>query len=167
MNSRKGKRGRAGSREPAGDEGCNGIMGAKGAIVAAVLATCGLLAVPSAVAKDFGPADLRVCGRSHCAPIVNKRLLRILSNFYWGPRRVVPVGPVRNGASAFALRWRDGYVSGLVAGTGLNRFRAHGFFCGRFVPGHWYRFPAEATVWLKRLTAGMRPIRVHAPPPSC
>jgi hypothetical protein len=140
---------------------------AKAAIVAVVLATSGLLAIPAAVAKDFGPGELRVCGRSQCVPIVNKRLLRILSNYYWGPSRIVRTAPVHRGARAFALRWRNGYTSGLVGGAGLERFRGHGFFCGRFVPGHWYRFPAEATVWLKRLTAGMRPLRVYAPPPSC
>jgi len=67
---------------------------------AAVVATCGLLAVPAAVAKDFGPGDLRVCGRSQCVPIVNERLLKILSAYYYGPRRVVRAAPVRHGAPA-------------------------------------------------------------------
>ena len=137
------------------------------AIAAGAIAGCGLLAIPAAPAKDFGPGDLRVCGRSECVPIVSKRLLRILNAYYWGPRRVVRAGPVRRGAPAFALRWRNGYVSGLVAGADLNRFRAHGFFCGRFVGGRWYRFPAKASIWLKKLTAALRPMHVYAPPPSC
>jgi hypothetical protein len=136
-------------------------------IVAALIATSALLAVPSAVAKEFGPGDLRVCGRSRCVPIVNQRVLKVLSTYYYGPRRVVRAGPVRRGAPGFALRWRDGFASGLVAGTDLNRFRGHGFFCGRFVRGRWYRFPAEATAALRRLTAGIRPLRVYPPPRSC
>ena len=136
-------------------------------IVAALIAISGLLAVPSAVAKEFGPGDLRVYGKSQCVPIVNKRLLKILSSYYYGPRRVARAGPVRRGVPGFALRWRDGFASGLVAGAELNRFRGHGFFCGRFVRGRWYRFPAEATAALRRLTAGIRPLRVYPPPRSC
>ena len=84
-------------------------------IVAGLAATC-LLAVPTPAAKDFGPGDLRVCGRA-------------------APR--------------------------------LDRFRAYGFFCGRFRRGKWYRFPARAAAALRMLTAGLRPLRVSAPPPSC
>ena len=142
-------------------------MRANLATAVALLTACGLLAIPAATAKDVGPGDLRVCGRSHCVPIMNRRLVRILNAYYWGPRPVIRAGPVRRGAPAFALRWRDGYVSGLVAGADLNRFRAHGFFCERFVRGRWYRFRAEATVWLKKLTTQLRPLRVYAPPPSC
>jgi hypothetical protein len=136
-------------------------------LAAAMVATCGLLAVPAAVAKDFGPGDLRVCGRSQCVPIVNERLLKILSAYYYGPRRVVRAAPVRRGAPGFALRWRDGYVSAVVAGANLDRFRGQGFFCGRFVRGKWYRFPAGAAAALRTMTAGMRPLRVMAPPRSC
>jgi hypothetical protein len=136
-------------------------------IAAVVIATCGLLAVPSAVAKDFGPGDIKVCGRSQCVPIVNKRLLRILSAYYYGPRKVVLAAPVRIGARGFALRWRNGYTSAVVGGATLDRFRAQGFFCGRFVRGRWYRFPVEATAGLRKLTAGIRPLRVTAAPPSC
>lgn len=136
-------------------------------IAAVVVAACGLLAVPGAVAKDFGPGDIRVCGRSHCQPIVQKRLLRILSAYYWGPRKVTRAAPVRLGARGFALRWKNGYTSAVVGGAKLDRLRAQGFFCGRFVRGRWYRFPAEATIMVKKLTAGMRPLRITAPPPSC
>ena len=136
--------------------------------IAAVLIAAGaLLAVPAAVAKDFGPGDLRVCGRAHCVPIVNRSLLRVLSSYYWGPGRPARAAPVRNGAPAFELRFRNGYASGIVASSRLDRFRAYGFFCGRFVRGRWYRFPARASAALRRLTAGFRPLRVSAPPPSC
>jgi hypothetical protein len=135
---------------------------------AIAIAVCGLLSVPGAVAKDFRPGDVLACGRSHCLPIVNRRLVRILSAYYWGPRKVVRAAPVRIGARGIALRWAgNGYTSAVVGGAKLDRFRAHGFFCGRFMQGRWYRFPAEATVMLKSLTAGIRPLRVAAPPPSC
>jgi hypothetical protein len=139
------------------------LMKGANIIAAVVIATCGLLGVPSAVAKEFKPGGVLVCGRSDCVPVVNKRLLRILNAYLWGPRKVVRATPVRLGAPGFALR----YTSGIVAGPKLDRFRAHGFFCGRFVRGRWYRFPAEAAHALRKLTVGMRPLRVYPPPPSC
>jgi hypothetical protein len=132
-----------------------------------LIASCGLLLVPAALAKDFGPGDLRVCGRDRCVSITNRPLLRILSSYYYGGWRVHRAAPVRLGTNGFVLRFRDGYASGMVAGAELKRFRAYGFFCGRFERGKWYRFPARAGAALKRLTAGMQPQRVRTPPPSC
>jgi hypothetical protein len=100
-------------------------------------------------------------------PIADKRVLRILTAYYWGPRKVVQAPPVRVGARGFALRWKNGYTSAVVAGAKLDRFRAQGFFCGRFVRGRWYRFPAEAAAMVEKLTAQIRPLRVTAPPRSC
>jgi hypothetical protein len=59
------------------------------------------------------------------------------------------------------------YASGIVTSTRLGRFRAYGFFCGHFERGKWYRFPARASVALRTLTAGLRPLGVSAPPQSC
>ena len=136
--------------------------------IAGVLAvTATLLAVPAAMGKDFGPGDLRICGRERCVAIMNPTVMRILSAYYWGPGRAPRAGPVRNGAPAFELRFRNGYASGLVASTWLNRFRAYGFFCGHFERGKWYRLPARAVAELRMLTAGLEPLRVSAPPRSC
>jgi hypothetical protein len=126
-----------------------------------------LLAVPSAVAKDFGPGDLRVCGRHHCVSITNRHLVRILSDYYWGAGRVTRVPRAPREAPGFELRWKDGHPSGMVATTKLDRFRAYGFYCERFQRSKWYRFPARAAAALRKLTAGFRPMRVAAPPPSC
>jgi hypothetical protein len=134
---------------------------------AILVATAALLAVAAATAKDFAPGDLRVCGQMHCLPIMNRSVLRVLSGYYWGPRRVLRAGPVRQGAPGFELRFRDGYPSGMVASSWLNRFRAYGFMCGRFERGRWYRFPPRAVAEIRRLTAGLEPLRIAAPPPSC
>lgn len=137
-------------------------------IAGVLAATATLLAVPAAMAKDLGPGDLRVCGRERCVAIMNPGVLRILSAYYWGPGRRAPrAGPVRNGAPGFELRFRNGYASGMVASTWLNRFRAYGFSCGRFERGKWYRFPARAVTEVRRLTADLESLRVSAPPRSC
>jgi hypothetical protein len=136
-------------------------------IAGVLAAAAALLAVPAAVAKNFGPGDLRVCGLERCVAIMNPGVMRILSAYYWGPRRAPRAGPVRKGAPGFELRFREGHPSGIVASTWLNRFRAYGFVCGRFERGKWYRFPARAVTDLRKLTAGLEPLRVAAPPRSC
>jgi hypothetical protein len=135
-------------------------------VAVALVAACGLLAAPSA-AKDFGPGDLRVCGRHHCVPIMNAHLARIMSDFYWGDGRAPRAGGARRGAPGFELRFGDDYASGMVATKWLNRFRAYGFYCGRFERAKWYRLPPRAAAGLRKLTAGMRPQGVTSPPPSC
>jgi hypothetical protein len=132
-----------------------------------LIAACGLLLVPSALAKDVGPGDLRVCGRDRCVSITNRHLLGILSDYYYGSGRVSRATPVSLGARGFELRYRNGYVSSMVAGAQLKRFRAYGFYCGRFEHGSWYWFPARAAAALRRMTAGLRPLGVGAPPWSC
>src|SRR2546421_4083311 len=136
-------------------------------LAAVLVATGGLLAVPPAVAKDFGPGDLRVCGRTRCVPLTNPHLLRMVSDYYGGAGRAPRAARVRLGTPGFELRFRNGYASGMVASTKLDRFRSYGVVCGRFERGKWYRFPVCAAVALKRLTARLQPLRVAAPPPSC
>ena len=136
-------------------------------VIAAVIVVCGSLAVPAAVAKDFRPGDLRVCGRDRCAPLVDKRLLRVVSAFYYGGGSVTQASRVRVGAPGFVLRYRNGYATGIVAGAKLGRFQSYGVICGRFQRGRWYRFPPRAGLALRRLIADLRPVRVPRPPRSC
>jgi hypothetical protein len=136
-------------------------------VVAAVIVVCGLLTVPAAVAKDFRPGDLRVCGRDRCVPLVDKRLLRVVSAFYYGGGPVTQVPRVRVGAPGFVLRYRNGYATGIVAGAKLGRFQSYGVICGRFQRGRWYRVPARASLALRKATAQLRPARVPPPPRSC
>jgi hypothetical protein len=137
-------------------------------LAVALLALGALLATPQASAKEFRPGDLRVCGRTRCVPIVNRAVLPVFSAFYWGPDRVVRAPKVPVGAPAFELRFGNGYVSGIVATRRLDRFRAYGFYCGRFQRGKWYRVPAGAVRELMRLTPSLRPRRVtRIVPRSC
>jgi hypothetical protein len=136
-------------------------------VVAALIAACGLLAVPAGAAKDFDPGGLRVCGRDRCVPLVDKSLLRVLERHYWGPGSLQRAPRVRLGAPGFFLRFRDGYATGIVAGAKLGRFQAYGFYCERFERGRWYRFPDRAALALRRLTAHLRPVRVLPAPRSC
>jgi hypothetical protein len=132
------------------------------------LFAAGLLAVPAAVAKDFEPGDLQICGRDRCAAIRDRSVLRVLSSFYWGAGRAARAHPVRPGARAFKLRFGDDYVSGIVASPRLDRFRAYGFNCGRFRIGGWYRIPKGAVAEIRRLAKDLRPWKVsRIPPRTC
>jgi hypothetical protein len=133
-----------------------------------VLFAAGLLAVPAAVAKDFEPGDLQICGRDRCVAIRDRSVLRVLSSFYWGNVRAQRAHPVRPGARAFQLRFGHDYVSGIVGSPRLDRFRAYGVNCGRFQRGRWYRVPKRAVAEIQRLTKGLGPSKVsRIPPRSC
>jgi hypothetical protein len=124
------------------------------------LAASALLVLPSASAKDFGPGDLRVCNATRCVPIVNRDVLPQLGSFYYSgpPVRHVP-RPVL-GAPYYQLRFRNNYVTGIVATRRLDRFLSYGVHLERFTRGTWYTVPRLLSGELRRLTVGLRPLRL-------
>jgi hypothetical protein len=127
-----------------------------------------LLVVPAALAlaapagaKDFGPGDLRVCGRDACVPVVDRAALPAVGAFYYsgGPlaSRAVPA----LGAPYWELRFRNGYVTGIVATRSLDRFLSYGVNLGRFARDRWYAVPGRLRAELRRLAAGLTPFRVR------
>jgi hypothetical protein len=131
-------------------------------LVAVVGATAVLLGAPGATAKDFQPGDLRVCGANACVAIKDREVLRTLSSFYYiGPQPAVTWAP-KAGARAFELRFRNGYATGVVASSALDRFLSYGVNLGRFSKGAWYGVPASAAAELRRLTSALTPLRVTA-----
>ena len=130
--------------------------------VATVCAATVLLLVPAAaLAKDFEPGDLRVCNAQRCKPIVYGPAVAALGEFYYtSSRPPLRAARPRLGARAFELRFANGYVTGIVAAANLNRFLSYGVNLGRFEAGRWYRVPRQAAKQLRRLTAGLVPLRV-------
>jgi hypothetical protein len=120
-----------------------------------------VLCVPAA-AKDFGPGDLRVCNGDRCVPVVRRSVLPALGSFYYsGPQpKAVTAAPM--GARMFQLRFRNGYVTGIVATASLDRFLSYGVYLERFRRGTWYRVPDGLARELRRLAAGLRPLHVTA-----
>jgi hypothetical protein len=116
-----------------------------------------VLLAPSASAKDFGPGDLRVCNTTRCVAIVNPEVLPLLGAFYYsGP----PLARVRRpafGSPYYELRFRNGYVTGIVATQRLDRFLSYGVHLERFAPRSWYAVPRRLSHELTRLTADLRP----------
>lgn len=128
--------------------------------VVAVVAAWALLIVPSASAKDFGPGDLRVCNSTRCVPIVNRDVLPQLGSFYYsGPDPARVSGPVL-GTRYYELRFRNNYVTGIVATRQLNRFLSYGVHLERFARNKWYAVPRALSQELRRLTVLLRPLRL-------
>jgi hypothetical protein len=124
------------------------------------VAAATLLAAPSASAKEFRPGDLRLCNGTRCAPIVDRDVVRSLSAFYYtGPSNPVAGAP-RLGSPMYELRFRNGYVTGVVAGALLDRFLSYGVYLERFRRGRWYRFPTVVATELRRLAEGLAPLRL-------
>lgn len=128
-------------------------------------AAAGLLAsvvfgVSAAQAKDFGPGDLRVCNAKRCVPLVNTEALPELGAFYYSGGRPAEAASPRIGAPAFELRFRNGYVTGIVATRRLDRFLSYGVHLGHFRRGTWYRVPHAISLELRALSRGLAPLRV-------
>jgi hypothetical protein len=116
--------------------------------------------ISAAGAKDFDPGDLRVCNASRCLPIRNRDVLSMLSAFYYGEAQPPIARSPRTSAPMFELRFRNGYVTGIVATRRVDRFLSYGVHLGHFRRGTWYRLPAEASLELRRLSATLKPLRV-------
>jgi hypothetical protein len=129
-------------------------------LTALLFASAALVFISAAAAKDFDPGDLRVCNASRCLPIRSRDVLPLLSAFYYGQAQPPIARPPRVGAPMFELRFRNGYVTGIVATRRVDRFLSYGVHLGHFRRGTWYRLPAEASQELRRLTATLKPLRV-------
>jgi hypothetical protein len=129
-------------------------------LVPALLTAAALAVTPAATAKDFKPGDLRVCNAKQCVPITNRAVLPLLGAFYYGPRDARAASPARLGAPSFELRFPNGYVTGIAASARLERFLSYGVNLQHFRRGVWYRVPARLAAELRKLTAGLKPLRV-------
>ncbi|MFN2469454.1 MAG: hypothetical protein ABR583_00355 [Gaiellaceae bacterium] len=116
--------------------------------------------VADATAKDFKPGDLRMCGAAKCVVITEREATKgFASLIYTGgpPKRAAAP---QLGVRYFELRFKNGYVPGIVAAARLDRFLSHGLVLSRFRRGTWYRVPVAAARKLRALGAGLRPLRL-------
>jgi len=136
------------------------IASMRTSLTVATVVVSALLAVPAAGAKDFRPGDVRVCNATRCVPILEDSVVPQLKSFYYtGPR---PVRRARPGLGTpyYELRYRGGYVTGIVATRRLDRFLTYGVHDGRFAEHTWYAIPRQLSVELRRLTDALRPLRL-------
>jgi hypothetical protein len=119
-----------------------------------------LLLAPSASPKDFGPGDLRVCNAQRCVAIVNRDVLPHLGSFYYSGLPPARVRRPALGAPYYELRFRNGYVTGIIATRRLDRFLSYGVNLDRFARNRWYAAPRRLAEELRRLTTGLRALRL-------
>jgi hypothetical protein len=120
----------------------------------------GLTAVPAAAAKDFEPGDLRLCNETRCVHVMDRTAATALGHFYYSVGHPPRAAAVPLGAPALELRFRNGYVTGIVATVELDRFLSYGVYLERFQRGRWYQLPGVASRELRRLSAGLKPLYV-------
>ena len=126
----------------------------------AVLAAGAALAAPAATAKDFDPGDVRVCNAKRCVAITDREVLPLFASFMYGPRQPRTTPAARLGAPYFELRFRNGYVTGIVGARALDRFLSYGVNLDQFARGKWYRLPAATARELRTLTRSLEPLRL-------
>jgi len=126
-----------------------------GALVAAVT-----LLVPSASAKEFGPGDVSVCNGMRCVAIVRPGGVSQLPPFYYSGPALAHVRAPALGTPYYELRFDNGYATGIVATNRLDRFLSYGVHLERFARDQWYAVPPKLAAELRRLTVGLRPLRL-------
>jgi hypothetical protein len=130
------------------------------ALIGTFVAASVLLFLPSASAKDFGPGDLRVCNATRCVPIVRPDVVAQLGPFYYSGPALAHLRAPALGTAYYQLRFRNNYVTGIVATGRLDRFLSYGVHLERFRANQWYAVPPPLSAELRRLTAGLRPLHV-------
>lgn len=122
----------------------------------------GLLILSSgAAAKDFNPGDLSACNAKLCVSIRSQSVLSVLSSFYYDTAKPpARTDAPRLGAPFFRLEFSNGYVTGIVAGTRLDRFLSYGVNLDQFRKAAWYRVPTRAAAGLRSLTVALTPFRL-------
>jgi hypothetical protein len=130
------------------------------ALVGFLVVASVLLFLPSASAKDFGPGDLRVCNAARCVAIANRDVLPQLGSFYYSGPAPAHLRQPALGTAYYQLRFRNNYVTGIVATRQLDRFLSYGVHLERFTANQWYAVPPRLSAELRRLTVGLRPLHV-------
>ena len=129
------------------------ITGIVRVALAAVVAVTACVAVPSASAKGFDPSDVRVCNARHCVPVINRQVLQLFASLYGA--RTAPAARPRLAEPYYELRYRNGYVTGIIATRRLDRFLSYGVNL-RLRQGQWYSVPQRLSNDFRRLTADLR-----------
>jgi hypothetical protein len=129
-------------------------------VLLCLFSASGLLVLTSASAKDFRPGDLRVCNSKRCVPIVKRNALPKIGSFYYTGPCPARVRRPKLRTPYYELRFRNGYVTGIVATRRLDRFLTYGVHDERFARDTWYAVPPKLSEEFRRLTVNLRPLRL-------
>lgn len=124
---------------------------------ATLVSAVAALGASPATAKEIPPGELLVCGQTRCFALRDRPLLRSFSAFLYDGRRPQAAVAPALGSEAYALRFPEGYVVGLVAGALRDRFLSYGVNLGRFLRGRWHRLPGETARRLRLVVSSLEP----------
>jgi hypothetical protein len=117
-----------------------------------------LILSPTAAAKAFRPGDVSLCSAQGCISIKSQLVLNALAGFYYDSfQRPVRISAPTAGTRFFKLEFSNGYVSGIAAGSNLDRFRSGGVNLDQFRNRVWYRLPRVVSSGLRRLVDAAPP----------
>jgi hypothetical protein len=120
----------------------------------ALIAVCLAVATSTANAttmKRFRPGDVRACGVHRCVAIRSQSVLDVLGRFYYGRPAPTRAAAPNKRAPYLRLLYRDGYVTGVAAGSRFTRFLSFGVNLGQFGARTWYAVPGAVAAELRRL----------------
>lgn len=108
-------------------------------------------AASARIMKQFRPGDVRACGVHHCVAIRSQRALDALANFYYGRSAPGRIAAPKERSVYVRLVYKDGYVTGIAAGSRFASFLSFGVNLGQFAARTWYRVPAPVAAELRLL----------------
>jgi hypothetical protein len=103
--------------------------------------------------KQFRPGDMRACGVHRCVAIRSQRVLDALANFYYGQPAPTSTPAPKKRSVYLRLVYRDGYVTGIAAGSRFTHFLSFGVNTGQFAARTWYAVPAPVAAKLRLLAS--------------
>jgi MYXO-CTERM domain-containing protein len=125
-------------------------------VLAGMVVLGALIVTPGAAAKAFSQGDVSLCSAQRCLPVTSQPVLNSLAAFYYdGAERPVRTFAPIPGISSLKLEFANGYVSGVVGGSKLDRFRSGGVNLDQFHQGVWYRLPTRIASGLRILAVAL------------
>jgi hypothetical protein len=125
-----------------------------------LVASLVLVLSPVASAKQFGPGDVRACGAHRCVAIRSQRVLDALAKFYYGRPSPTQTAAPKKRSRYLRLVYKDGYVTGIAAGSRFTRFLSFGVNLGQFAAQTWYAVPPAVASELRRLAPHLSAARL-------
>jgi hypothetical protein len=121
------------------------------------LGAAALVFTSAAAGKEFKPGDLRLCSATRCVTIRDQPSLNMLASFIYTGRQPSVARAPRLGVPYLELRFKNGYVTGIVATARLDRFLSYGVYLERFRRGSWYAVPPRTAHALRAHAGSLAP----------
>ena len=121
------------------------------ALLAALLVLTLSQAASARTMKQFRPGDVRACGAHRCVAIRSQHVLDTLAKLYYGRPSPTRTAAPKKRSPYLRLVYRNGYVTGIAAGSRFSHFLSFGVNLGQFAARTWYLVPGPVAAELRQL----------------